>query len=362
MILGLIYFAVAGMTTNAFMTRWSFREDGLTASGFRFQTMLEGHATRPWAYRVLMPQLTEHIAAATPDSVKQRLSGYLMTESGVRDRYFRAPKDQWTRDLALRYHLAYGLVFFSVFATLWLLRGLPHRFGVPESPLTDLAPLAFGALLPLAYLSGGYMYDFPELMFLTSSFAVACWNPWGLVALVPIATLNKETALLAPILVAPIILMRHSTARKANLTALAVTLALGILTYALVRSAMAGNPGGSVEVHIRDNLIYWINPRNYLFGFSGIYSAGLPTPKFLNILILPALLIVGKAAWKRAPTELRYLVLVAMVINLPLLAAFGDRDELRNLSLLFVPLYLLFVKSASAQAPNGRLTRDIPRP
>ena len=351
-LLGLLYFALSAMATNAFMQRWGFRE--LPGVAFSFQRMLDGSARRPWAYRVLVPQTVNAVASACPQALEIRLQAYLLKDSGVKDRYFRGADADWTLDYALRYHIAYGLVFLSLFTTLWLLRSLPAKFGIRNPWLNDLAPLAFATLLPLAYLNGGYLYDYPELIFLAGSFVLIHSRAWALPLLIPLATLNKETALLIPILLLPVVATQPVDTRRRALAALGIAFVAGTVTYLIVQWLHRANTGGLAEPHLALNARYWIDPRNYLFGFSSIFAAGLPTAKPLNIVVLGSVITLGVSSWRRVSVTIRRMLIVALAVNVPLVLALSYQDELRNLSLSFMPIYVYFVAAASLRkTPDG---------
>jgi hypothetical protein len=102
-----------------------------------------------------------------------------------------------------------------------------------------------------------------------------------------------------------------------------------------------------VEYHLHDNLAFWLNPRSYM-DFSMMLGAGMPLPKMHTLVVVIPLAVLAFLGWKNAGTNLRRVFLVCVVFNVPLLLLFGDKDELRNLSLLFIPLYLLLLHSAQA--------------
>lgn len=348
-LLTLLYWAAAVTCTNAFMERWGFREN---AEGvFGFETMLNGDATRPWAYRILVPAGVKLTADTLNEHSQIAQSNYFEESSGVRARYFRGAPDRWTSLFRLQYHLALAVIVSSLFAFLCLLRTLAARFQIGNALLRDLAPLAFALLLPLAFLKGGYMYDFPELLLIGACFLAAVAAPAWLLALIPIAVLNKETAILLPLILAPLLVDRAQPRR--GLLLLGGSLFAGLVPFLAVRHAMAANPGGSVEFQLADNVAYWLRPSSYL-DFSMVLGAGMPMPKMQGLVVLAPLLVMLVLGFRSADTKLRQVFLIALAINAPLLLFFGDKDELRNLSLLFIPIYLLMLKAVqSLSAPMG---------
>jgi len=354
-LLALLYWAAAVTCTNSFMERWGFREN---AEGhFGFETMLNGEATRPWAYRVLVPSGVKFAADSLIENSQIEQSNYFLESSGVHERYFRGAAERWTPEMALRYHVGLAAIVGSLFVFLWLLRSLAVRFDIDNPVLRDLAPLAFTLLLPLAFLKGGYLYDFPELLLIGCCFLAATSAPLWLLLLIPVAVLNKETAILLPLILAPLLVDLEKP--KRGLLLLAGSLLGGLIAFLAVRQMMAGNPGGSVEFHLVDNLAFWLRPASYL-DFSMMLGAGMPMPKMHGLVVIVPLALLLMLGFRSADVRLRRVFLIALAINVPLLLFFGDKDELRNLSLLFVPIYLLMLKAAQSlpEAAGGTRPRS----
>jgi len=321
------------------MARWGFRED---AEGmFGFETMLAGEAARPWAYRVLVPDLVTATANVVPASAKEYLAPYLMKASGVRARYFKGTPARWTLNFAFAYHIAIGLIFLCLFFHLLLLRTLAPGFGVRNVALRDLGPICYAVILPLVFLQGAYLYDFPELFILAACvWAAAVYPPLLLLAL-PLAVANKESAILMPLL----ILARYwgddgINIPRRKLWWLGSASIVAAAVFWTIKISVSGHRGGSVEFYLFENLKFWSDPRSYV-GFSAILAAGVPVPKLHTALVCVPATVLWWAGWKSAKRDLRWTLATALAINLPLVIALADRDELRNFSLSFLVLYML---------------------
>ena len=348
-VLCLLYLAATILCVNAVMTRWGFLED--TGDRYGFEAMLQGRAERPWAYRVLTPATINFLSDAVSSSIDLGDNAYLARSSGVRERYFRGTPGQWTADLSLRYHVALALDALSLFLFLRVLRILPRYFGMEQSAWTEVGPICVAILLPLVSLNATYLYDFPELLLIGSCFLAAARMPWMLLGLVPLAAFNKETAILLPFILAPIIWERSRSRNFHGWVIIGGSVILSMMAYLLVRSWAAANPGSSGLYQLETNLHYWADPRSY-FNFSMILGAGLPFPKLHTIVALPPLALMALLGWRNSAVSLRRSLAVALTLNVPLLLLFGTHDELRNLSLTFVPLYLVAVNSGHV-SPGG---------
>ena len=342
LLLLILYWSAAALCVNSFMDRWSLRE---RAEGyFGFETLLAGHAARPWAYRVLVPKTVNGLAQLIESHVDLHDSSYLLNDSGVRAAYFQGDPKRWTASFSLRYHLTLALMGLALLACLCLLRALPRYFGIGDGTLRDFAPLAFAILLPLAYLRGGYLYDFPELALIAACFLAAVTRPWLLLILVPLAVVNKETAILLPVILAPLLLAPGPVrTRRRELAILGAAGTLGLVAFFVIHQAAAGNPGGSVEHHFAENVAFWLRPRTYV-DFSMMLASGMPVPKLHTLVVVAPAAVLLVCGFRVADERLRLCLWVTAALNLPLLLLFGDRDELRNLSLLFIPVYLLVLQ------------------
>lgn len=344
----LLYWAAASLTTAAFMERWSFREEG---DRFDLPRMLEQRAERPFAYRTLVPSAVSYVISLLPVSFKARLAGKLDGGSQLRTRFFKAEGSvAWTPDFSLAYHLIYYLDFTCLLLTLVVLRAIGAQLPGASVLAADFCPLGFCILLPIVFLAGGYFYDFPELLFLALAF-LAALRGWCvvLVILVPVAAANKETAILLPLLVSPLLIAR-SGFRAAAITGV-VAMLLGVCVLVAIRILRAGNPGSGIEFHLIDNLLFWLTPTAYL-QFTSILAPGIPFPKPQNVLLLGTLATMILCSWRNGLVkEERWTLLLGCAVNLPLLIFFGDRDEIRNLSLAFIPLFMVCIRFFSLALP-----------
>jgi hypothetical protein len=322
------------------MERWGFSDD---AYRYDFASTLAYSAARPFAYRVLMPALVNGTAAAIPHRAKVSLGDYFEKKSLVYQRFYRKDKGQnaanaWTKDYELKYHLAYYYELIFLFGAMLMLRALA-RACHPDAPaLYDAAPVVYALFLLPAYLRGGHIYDFPEMFFLAAcSHAAVTRKVQWLVLLLPLAVLNKESDILLLILLSPLLVTALQS--RGALAAVMSSALLAVLVFVGTRVVFAGNPGGQVEFYLPENLRFWSKPGPYL-DFTAVYAPGVPFPKLQSVFFSVPLLLLVARQWTLKPQWLRRMLVIATVVNVPLLLLFGAIDEIRNLSLIFVPIYL----------------------
>jgi hypothetical protein len=295
-----------------------------------------------------VPKLASFAVRLTPGTRRAELFGKLES-SKLHERFVRPDAAvEWTPDFALAYHFAYYANVIFLFACLLSLRaGLRQLPGI--APLAaELGPTSFGILLPIVFLQGGHVYDFAELFFLASTFAIAV-SPayWLLCAWVPLAIINKETAILLPVVMLPSLWLRQGPARALQVSA--VSAGLGACLLFAIRIRFANNAGAPVEDHLRENLAFWFSGRAY-FQFTSILAPGVPFPKPQNPLLLLPLLSMLAVGWKCAPWDERAWLVLVSALNLPLLLCFGWNDEIRNLSLMLVPMFVFTMRFFSQRS------------
>ena len=259
-----------------------------------------------------------------------------------------------TPEFSFAYHLIYYLDFLSLLLALLTLRAIALRLPDVSFAAANFTPLAFCVLLPTAFLVGAYFYDFPELLFLSLGYLLALRRRyWLLLLLVPVASLNKETALLLPALVSPILLV--ALGRRRTIVYVLVGTALGLAATLAVRVMLDLTRGSPAILHLFHNVWFWLHPSSY-FQFTDILAPGIPFPKPGNLIFLGTLAAMIAYGWKSMPIVERQLLVVAAALNIPLALLFGAPAEFRNLSLMFVPVVIACIRFFSqAQRVNGRV-------
>jgi hypothetical protein len=198
-------------------------------------------------------------------------------------------------------------------------------------------------LLPLSFLHGNFYYDFVELFFLSLLLLTAIKGYYaGWLLLLPLAVLNKESNILAPFLYAAIVLGNSS--KWISRIFIAIGFAMSVGVYFFIKQKYSLNPGGTVIWQLGKNIDFWLTPKHY-FLWHDFYAPMIPFPRGFNIILLVVLASLLFRQWGEKPLFAKRLFILAALINIPLFLLFCQQDEMRNLSFLFLPIYLLSVHS-----------------
>lgn len=327
----MIYLVVAAASFHGYYTKWRM-SDLVPAQSLI--AMLDGTAARPFVYRQLLPQTATLIERALPEGARTAIEHRLNTAEGG----LRPPigAEATKQGYATRYRIVYYATFLSLFLALFVLRSICLFVGVGQ-PAATAAPAIFALMIPILQTRGGYFYDLPELL----AFALAARLALGghivplLLVAVP-ATLNKE-AFFFYCLALPPLLMARLSPRNAVVVTLAAAFVSG-LTYLAIRYAYAGNDGQNAILQLLDNLLFYANPLN-LFLVDQTY--GLPLFKGYGIVAFGWFTVLMVYGWHTVPTYIHRHLMLAAVINVPLLLLFCAEGEVRNLSILFVAVVTL---------------------
>ncbi|SAK91072.1 hypothetical protein AWB78_04887 [Caballeronia calidae] len=337
----------AGNITNSVLLKYGFRDTQQLEhydETFSLIGMMNGTAPKPYVYRSTLAKIAKRVADDIEPSVQQKLFRSIRKYDSLRNAYFSGvPDARWTPGVAIAYHLMYlAIVLATIFIVLIvyrLARMHGYRFGAALG-----FTAAFSFIYPLTFQQGGYFYDFAEMLgvfgamyFLLKRRMVVC------TLFVALASFNKETFFLVP--VALFFLHDRSIALRPRIGWLALQLACCLIGRQCIMSGYAHNAGGFVEVHILDNLRFWIKPGSY-FSFYNLVAKGVFTPSLQNPLLSLPLFVFFREAWKSASPRYRRYFLAAFLPLLPLYACFGFGDEVRGLSLAFPAILLLALGAA----------------
>lgn len=330
---GLLYVLVSSAVLHAFMEKWGFRGD----ASFGLESLLDHTTYKPFVYRVLSPILIRQVSDAIPASVVDRLKPFVLEESNLLE--YRRDGESWGIEKAIHFHVAYGYLFLCLLVAMLMARRLV-RFAADSSPLMeDLAPAITLLFLPLTFHLGGYLYDFPELAFIFG--AVVCIFEkrfWLFYVVFVLAILNKESnVLLAGLFFA---VLYRQISNKALIGHLSLQVVIGTLLLFAVRYHFRDVSGRGAEFHLFENLHFWFSPRAYVGVLEG-YAPLIPLPQGLNIVTLFLATTILYFGWRRASVNIRLLLVVSLVMNIPLMVVFGYLDEIRILSLSFPAFFLI---------------------
>jgi hypothetical protein len=341
----LIYMAVSASVLDTFMQTRSLREGG---AEFGFSKMLDGSADRPYVYRQLVPIIANYAASLVSPEEQSALVALYLDPYHLKQLYFEKSKyhmkdtiEVWTPGYAIKYHMVYFILFLSLLGTLYCLRALIPTVSANENPLTPFVPVLFILLLPLSFMHGNYYYDFVEILLLSLLLltAIKGYYAWWML-LLPLAVLNKESNILVPVLYAAV--MIGNCSRWRSRIYIAIGFIVSVAVYIFIKHKFSQNPGGGVMWQFGKNIGFWLNPESYLL-WHDFYAPMILFPRGFNIILLAVLAGLLFWQWGNKPLFTKRLFIVAMLINIPLFLLFCWQDEMRNLSFLYLPVYLLIV-------------------
>ena len=344
-----LYVAVIGFLLPLFFIR-----PGVYEGPAAFPDMIYGKAARPFVYRTIMPSIVRALTIVSERAFGlagmdlsvhpiSRFGNWLMRATG-------AP------ETAMQYSHEYGICALVIAACFIgfarVLRRLILHF-YPEYPrfVSHLAPILGLMVIPLLFFRyGNHMYDpMTLLVFTLSGYLIAKRRHLLYLAVFPLASLNKETAIL---LVLVFLVREAGVMPRRRLVLLSLW---QLLSFVLIKSwltyAFRGNPGSFVELHLLDHNVM-------LLGAPGFYLKTLA-------VVRPVAILVGHG-WSDKPLFLRCSLVFCSVPLLTLAIFFGFVDELRGYYELY-PFVLLLVIPTVVQAfgidttPTRGRIGDMPR-
>jgi len=334
-----LFFTVAAASFNGFYDKnrlLDTNEFGSTQGRIAFERMVDGTANRPFVYRQLLPYIAGFIDSHVPSHVTDKLfKTYIHHDITIgRDPYDSVVLQN--RTYFLRYTLIYIMVFLFAWMAVHAMYEVAKAVGNP-SPSAAIAAMGFILLMPYFMVNAGFYYDYPELFF----FAVAIWMAlkvdwWWLVPVAGVATLNKESFLLFVPSLYPLI--RSRTTRNKALVATGVLLLVCVAVNLLLHVRYAINPGGTVEVHVMDQIENLMHPGNL---FLREWTYGLLTFRGFNGVYLALTIWTFMRGWKYLSKPIQRHAQIAAAINFPAFIFLCAQGELRDLSMLYITLVLL---------------------
>ena len=315
---------------NGFFLKWTLRDGD---PSFGLEAYMEGTATRPFAHRVLIPNLAKKIVEVIPTDTKEKLSKRLIERREIEKKYAQAivpPK------YILEYYLVVIFAWLSLFASVWVLRSILSEV-TGDKVVGTLTACLFALIVPYFEVLGGYFYDFPEFLsfFLAVRFALS-GNLTAILILTPIAELNKETFFFFIPALFPFV-RRKWDLKKSAAYILGAMFIAGV-TYLLVLSRFADNSGNMADWRIIDHAKDIFRIGAY-FIMDSIYGISLPSRTFFLHIIY--LVWITKISWKCLNDDWKLHIKIATVINGTLYFMFVLPGELRDLGLLFMSLMIL---------------------
>ena len=338
------YIIVAAASFNGYFTKWAFRDNDSRSS---IDLMLDGTAHRPFVFRQLIPQIANFLDKEIPASIKEEIANVSKTlnDDCTNYGYRQCPFDIYTSarieslkpEYMFRYSIVYVITFASLLTSMFLLRKICIDVSKSRSSGT-LAPIFFSLILPLIFTRGGYFYDFLELMFTSAAFLLALHKRFiWILPITILATLNKESFPLFILALIP--LVQPFMSRYKLLMFISSNVFIAAIVNFIGKSTYAKNPGANAEYQLGQNIKFYLHPLDYLFSFEWTY--GMYLPKGFSIFILLALFIIILKSWPSLERPIKQHTLFALAITIPLFTLFCTKDELRNLSMLYIAFTIM---------------------
>ncbi|MEM5367324.1 hypothetical protein V4C53_14975 [Paraburkholderia azotifigens] len=335
-----------GNITNSVLLKWGFHEDKNSANyHITLPEMMDGTARKPFVYRASFAMSVKWAVSRLAPDLQAKLYTQVTQHDAIRSQYFsRLPARYWTPVVAITYYITYFTVVAATISALWLIYLLARMHTLTFGQALTFV-VAFSLFYPLTFQESAFYYDFLELsglfaacFFLIRRHLLAC------TLCIAVFSFNKETFFLAPL--ALFFLHERDVSLRARASWLAVQLACCLATRHLITTGYDTNIGGTVELHLVENVRFWIDPKTYL-SFWNLISRSVPTPSIQNPLVIIPLVIFLRAAWRFADTRYRHYLHAALWPLVVLFIPFGYRDEVRAFALAFPALTLIALHGAS---------------
>lgn len=290
-----------------------------------FADMIYGRAHRPYVARALVPTVVRTATALVPLACRQALSDYGRTKPWVRGELARL---HWEPEYLTEYLLAMVVMYGALLGLVASVRMLFDELYVAPSWFRDAVSLATMLSLGLGFEYCAYIYDFATVFLFALGLLLMVRRQWGVyVGLFALACLNKETTILLTLVFAVHFWRRKDIGRRHFWGLIAAQAGIWLVSRLALGYAFAANPGGTVELHLADNL--WL----------------LQHRSFHILALFVATVGLIAYRWREKPEFLRNATWVVAAL-VPLIAFFGMMDELRAWYEVFPIVGLLIAHTA----------------
>ena len=352
-LMAFVIFLVTAAAFEGYFAKWAFHDND-------FDAFLDGSLIRPWVYRRLVPEAANAFRAALSDEQEAALIetlendnflGATFRKTDIRHRYI------------IEYYFMYFVSFAAFFASAFLWKKIATE--VTSDPIAGtLGALLFILLIPLLETSGGYFYDFTELLFFAAAILLAIRKNWiGILLLTPFAEINKESFFFLLFALYPF--FRSKFTLREIVPRLGISILIAGLIYVYIHELYADNDGWTTVFFLPTNieylaplvaiLIMYLISRRTIILIASLLLMNVFPERYCIIehtysvfsgekLFLPHLLMLGwliHSTWDRLSGEWKQHAIIAAAINLPLWILFCYPGELRNLSMLYPTLVLM---------------------
>ena len=338
-----LFFIAASAALMGFYVKWMGRMND-PRSDQSLYSMIDGNAMRPFAYRRLVPDLTNWITNQLPQGFKDAHVQHIrFVFSTISDSVQIVPGYEY------KFILVYCATFAFALLAVYAMSRLCSAMGTSPA-IALITPIIFILLIPYFQSMGGFFYDYSELAFFAIAFLFALRYHWlWLIPIAMLGTWNKESFLIFIPTLYPLIRQRAS--RTSSVIGVASLCMLSAAIYEVARIRFAHNAGAPVIGMLKLHILELMSPRYQIYSSESTY--GVIVPKIGTILPFAFIVWTLWRGWKHLPKVVKIHALIAAAINIPFYWLFGFPGELRNLSLLYLTLLLALAANLSEML-NGK--------
>ena len=283
-----------------------------------YHDMVTGKAYRPFVTRALMPWTIRTVVAATPEKAKTAIA------EGLEHSWYVNNELHW-KPYYYEYLVGYLLSVFCLVAFSLVCRSFWRSFLTPPHPYGEMFSIVALLGLPLLFKYYSYIYDFPTLFLYTLCLLLLARRNW--VMYFPVfflSCVNKETAILLPVVFALYYIVHHRDDRHIYWLFLTGQVVLAVLVRGGIAFLYRDNPGSALESH---------------FLYHNLPLLTVPPSVETSVTWLLLITVVLHQWWTKP-----WLLRVAVSMLVPLLSLclfFGSLDELRDYYEVYAPALML---------------------
>jgi hypothetical protein len=328
----LLYGVASGSTLLFFLAHWGAK------LSWDIDWVLRFARPRPYLYRVLSPLIVRAVVALLPSQWGPAIvSQWARGVPGL-----TAYEHRCGTEPTLSFLVSTWLMFAALWGAALVWRALV-RWALPGRPraLADAAPIIALLLLPATFAGGGFLYDLPELFFVSACFLAfvrAKWAFWY--PLLVLAILNKEASVLVVTWwLAQWGAQQDALGRRTFWVHAPLSAAVGGATVLALWWAFRAAPGYLGQPNFPHNVEYWASLRGF-FATHDEFAMGIPLPVGAHILNVAFVVLVWRCGMRRVPAVVSPSFVWSVAAVAPLALLFGFENEVRVFAVA-VPAFVI---------------------
>lgn len=313
--------------------------------------MTNFEAQKPFQYRILLPCIIKSIEYITPDFIEDAVNNIIpdTADSELKSETPNLHDDKTYKisDYVFRIALFFILNITALTLFLFTIRQFAIALSISSERFCNLIPIGMVVVLPIYFNFGNFMYDFSHLFLFTLGLLLLYKSQWkAYVIIYTLALLNKETAMLLPIVFA--ISNYAQISQRKFYSLLIIQAGIFIFIKAILYLIFLDNPGSVVEHHLVWNLNHLSQLASY-FQFEpigkGIFFPAyinIPLPRGLNLIMFAIIVLAVLYGWREKSMFLKkssIIIIILFIMGLNM----GHINELRSYYAALPVVYLLSI-------------------